>query len=146
TAIARMPFSLEDRVRTDQKRELARQRTPRVYVPSLTAIEAIGVSIENLPRTLAAVDQLEQVTPELRRQLSLTPESFADIRRFVVEGEVAPAWRERSAALIEQLLRRPVVDAATYQRETQESTASQIEIRVPGQGPVQMERRNLVNI
>jgi cyclic-di-AMP phosphodiesterase PgpH len=146
TALARVPFAVEDRSLTEQRRALARQRTPRVYVPQMTMMESIRVSVENLPRTLAAVETLDQVAPELRRQLTLSQESFDAIRAEVVEGEVTPAWREKTGALIAALMRRPVVDAATYQRELNEGAATQIELRISDVPAVQVERRNLVSI
>jgi cyclic-di-AMP phosphodiesterase PgpH len=146
TALARVPFAVEDRSLTEQRRAQARQRTPRVYVPQMTTIESIRVSVENLPRTLAAVEELEQVAPELRRQLGLTAESFQAIRGEVIDSEVTPVWRERTEALIEGLMRRPVVDGATYQRELNEGAAAQIELRISESAPVQVERRNLVSI
>lgn len=146
TALARVQFMVENPAATEQQRALARQRTPRVYQPLMSVVESISVSIENLPRILSAVEDFNQVAPEVRRQFNLTPEAFEEIRRHMVDGEISPQWRERTEALIAGLLERPIVDANTYQREHFESAAPQIELRVPGVGVVRRGKGALVSI
>src|ERR1041385_4902299 len=57
TAVARVNFSVDDPAQTEQLRMAARQRTARVYTANLGELEAIKGSVENLPRTLAAVEK-----------------------------------------------------------------------------------------
>src|SRR5689334_11385948 len=63
TAVARVQFRVEDRVATANLKMRRRQSTPWVFVGSSSTIDAIGASIENLPRALAAVEKPEQIAP-----------------------------------------------------------------------------------
>lgn len=146
TAVARVPFTIEDPSATEQKRMLARQRTPRVYQPLPTALESVKNSIENLPRALAAVTQVEEVGEELRRLFNLTPESFDAVRAEFVDGEVSERWKEKTEALYAGLLRRPIVDASTFEREISEGFSPDIEVRLPAEPPSRLARNLMVSV
>lgn len=147
SAIARVTFSMEDPAATDQQRVLARQQTPRVYVASVPTLETIRASIENLPRTLAAVERLEQLAPEVSRQFRLTEESLAAIRSHAAGGEASPEWIRHTARLVEALKSRALVDDRTAQRELMEAVGNEVELRV-GDDPPRVLRRveALVNV
>jgi cyclic-di-AMP phosphodiesterase PgpH len=145
TALARVPFVVEDKARTESLRSHAQRQTPRVYQPNTAVLASLRASIENLPRSLAAVENLEQVDAELRRFFTLTPESFYAIRQHAVDGAASPEWQQMTDALIAGLLRRPVLDGGAAQRELQEGSR-EIELRLPDEGPVRVEQRAMVSM
>lgn len=145
TALVRVPFDVEDRERTQQERDLARLRTPRVFsaVPA-TPAQARAL-IERLPSALASTDQLDLVKPDTRQQFGLTEESFAAIREEASGGEVSERWRTWTDRLVSNLARTPLLDTETFQRAAQEGVAATVELRLGGQS-FQVRRDELVSI
>lgn len=133
TALARVDFSVEDRVRTEQNKVVAQRRTPRVYRMIPAVVETIGTSIENLPRTVENAETPDQVIPEVRAQFRLTPDGLAAIRSQVSRGEISLVWKQKTKQLVEMLPRRPLLDEATYQRENQEGASIDVEVRTTGE-------------
>ncbi|MDX2016054.1 MAG: HDIG domain-containing protein [Planctomycetota bacterium] len=131
TRIVRVPFSVEDTATTVKVRELARQRTPRVYVAEALALAEIENSLLTLPALLAPAASLEQVDPKLRETFALTPEAFAEVRAELVEGQASTAWTERVRRFTLDLQRSPILDAATFQRENQEGLNQQLRLILP---------------
>lgn len=147
TAVVRRPFSLEDSIRTEQARELARAQTPRVYAAIPGKIEALRASIEGLPKTLAGATTAEEVLPEVKSQFPLTDEAVRSIRAESTGDGASAAWMERAALLAAILSRQPLIDDQTMQRELQESLARDVELRVGDGPPVRVFKEgSLVNI
>ena len=133
TTLARVPFELEDREQTAQKKMLVRQQTPRVLDQLASESEAIRASIELLPKSLASTNDFADVAPELKQQFKLTEEAFAAIRAEAPGGELSPSWAKKAERLAEFIQRRPLLDAQTYQRTMQEGVSREIELKM---GPV----------
>jgi cyclic-di-AMP phosphodiesterase PgpH len=145
TAIARWAFTIDDIEKTSTQRELVRQQTPRVYNADQRVLETIEASVANLPRTLATVESLDQLQPEIRAEFRLTPESLAAIRQELVNGEPSEAWKERARNLGLALRRRAVLDSGTYQFETQRGLRTQVELIDDG-GSTLIDQAKLVNL
>jgi len=147
TALVRVPFMIEDQTQTEQLRLLARRQTARVYRPLTSVIETLRTSIENLPKALENSQRLDQVVPEIRDQFRLTEEGLAAIRSEIAGADVSPEWRQKTQALVQSLLRRPLLDDHTLQRETQEGLNRDVALRLDDRSPsVLVDRSNLVSI
>lgn len=147
TALVRVPFFIEDQAQTEQRRLLARRQTARVYRPLSSVVETIRTSIENLPKALETSQTVNNVVPEILAQFPLTEESLAAIRAEVQGTEVSPAWRERTQALVQSLLRRPLLDDQTLQRENQEGLSRDVNLRLDEKAPpIPVDRSNLVSV
>jgi putative nucleotidyltransferase with HDIG domain len=134
SVVARVPFAVENPAATRSNQEETRRSTPRVYVASVPTLEAIGSSIENLPRTLSAVERLDQLAPEIGRQFKLTEASLAAIRAQSVNGEPSPAWIEMSHRLVDALKSVLLLDDQAVQLETQKPNKF-VEMRVGDEPP-----------
>ncbi len=130
TRIVRTELRLEDRQQTEQNRQAARQATPRVYAAIVPVLEDIENSLANLPRTLAAIDDLALVEKSIREQFNLDEELFRAVRQESVEGEPSQAWLSKVTALMENLKRRPILDAPSWQRSVQEGTHTTVRLLV----------------
>ncbi len=134
TRLVREEFSVEDTVRTESRREVARQSTPRVYTANRDVFEGIRSSLERLPTALADAETVERVTPEIRNEFGLTEAQLSAIRAFAVEGQASEAWKSRVRALVRELLARPILDRESYQSE-QTQANRRIEVRAWDQPP-----------
>jgi membrane-associated HD superfamily phosphohydrolase len=146
TRIVRHEIVTEDESQTQQRREAARQATPRVYVADAAAIDAIVRSLENLPKTLAAAESPADVDPTIREQFGLTADLLKAVKGEVVEGEASPVWRARVRTLAALLLRRPLLDQQTWQRGTLEGTAATIKLMADGKPLSPVLRTEAVNV
>lgn len=135
TALVRVPLVIENEAQTEQRRELARQQTLRVYRPISSVFETIRTSVENLPKALENAETVDQVVPEIRNQFRLTGPSLDAIRAEVVGNEVSAAWREKTKALVEGLMSRPLLDDATLQRESQEGLSREVQVHLDDAEP-----------
>ncbi len=126
TRLVRVPLALEDRDATKNARESARQRTPWIFAADVPVLQELKGSLDNLPRTLARVQSFEQVEPTIREQFGITPESFAAVKAEAVNGEPSAQWLSMVAELTNGLRGMPLLDAATWQRATQEGLHTQI--------------------
>jgi cyclic-di-AMP phosphodiesterase PgpH len=120
TRIVRAALSIEDPALTQDKRDAARQSTPRVYAVVQPQFEPIRASLENLPKAIAGVESLDAVDPGIREQFALTPDLLAALKSEVVDGGPSSAWLTNVANLHVRLKRRPIVDGQTFQRSVQE--------------------------
>ncbi len=146
TRLVRVGFTLIDHERTREERESVRQRTPRVYRANGTALATILTSIDNLPKTLASVGSLDQLAPDVARQFTLTEPALAVIRAEAVEGAVSERWTERANRFVTLLAQVPLLDAKTWQDESQTGLNTQIELRLENQEPVYVSQKNAINI
>lgn len=135
TRIVRHEIVTRDDQLTAQRRQAARQATPRVYVANTPTITAIVSSIENLPRTLAAAESLDAVDPSIRDAFALTPELLAALRAEAPGGELSSSWKARVRSLQTTLLRRPILDQQAWQRGNQEGSENSV-VRLIADGRV----------
>ncbi|MGH7243148.1 MAG: HD family phosphohydrolase [Phycisphaerales bacterium] len=152
TRLVRVPLALEDLEATKAAKEAARQRTPRIFAADIPVLQELKGSLENLPRTLARVQSLDQVEPGIREQFSLTAESLTAVKAEANNGEPSAQWLAMVSDLMNGLRAMPLLDAATWQRATQEGLHTQITLTFeePGsKGPSMVEgisRREVMNL
>lgn len=126
TRLVRVPLALEDLEATKNAQESARQRTPRIFAADMSVLLELKASLENLPRTLARVENIDQVEPKIREQFGLTPDSLAAIKSETKNGEPSPQWLAMVNELMRGLRGMPILDPATWQRASQEGLHTQI--------------------
>ena len=152
TRLVRVPLALEDLEATKTAKEAARQRTPRIFAADITALQELKSSLENLPRTLARVQALDQVEPGIREQFGLTAETLAAVKNEATNAEPSAQWLSMVSELMNGLRAMPLLDAATWQRATQEGLHTQITLTFeePGsKGPAMVEgvsRREVMDL
>jgi len=145
TRTVRVPLNLPDIAATEAARDSARQRTPWVYVAETGALDEIESSIRNLPRTLASVQSVDQLEPAIRDQFRLTPEQVSAVRSETTDPRAIQGWDARVALLMGQLRLRPLLDATTWQRSTQEGLHREVRLRLGGDVKA-VNRSELVNV
>jgi putative nucleotidyltransferase with HDIG domain len=126
TRLVRVPIKSEDTEATDRAREAARQRTPWVFAADIPVLKELRGSLENLPRTMARVQSIDQVEASIKEQFKLTPESLAAIQAESKNGEPSPQWMAMVGDYVNSLRNLPLLDAATWQRATQEGLHTEI--------------------
>lgn len=144
TRLVRVGFSLEDQIATSQRKEEAKARTPRVYVADVGVLDELRSTLENLPKTVSGVEGLEQVEPRIRESFGLTPESLAALKGEAKDGEVGTAWMAKIDSLMNQLVRRPILDEQTWQRATLEGLHTEVELVLP-ERRLRTQRGEIVN-
>ncbi len=132
TLVARVSFEVEDEAATTAAQSEARLRAPRVYVAQEGVLDEIAASLKNLPRTVEAVEGLEDIDPQIVERFGLTQERLAHIKALIRDGQVAPAYDSAVDRLRELLEMNPVLDPVTWQQERQ-ALGEFIELRVGGQ-------------
>ncbi len=145
TRMVRVPLELEDRERTEENRQAARQATPRVYVAIEPQLDEVRTALENLPKTLSGVETLAEVAPELRDQFALTDELLAAAKGEASSGAPGSGWLTRVAALTELLKRRPLLDDQAWQRSVQEGTHTTVRLVFASGAVAEVYRGELVN-
>jgi membrane-associated HD superfamily phosphohydrolase len=145
TALVRVEFQLDDREQTDQRKLLARQQTPRVLTAIPGEFKAIQASIELLPKSLASTEHFNEVDANLKQQFDLNEESFSAIRAEAPGGELSPGWERKAQRLADLIIRRPLLDAQTYQRAMQEGIDRRVELRLEDERS-EISRDDLVSI
>jgi len=152
TRLVRVPLALEDLEATKTAKESARQRTPRIFAADVASLQELKASLENLPRTLARVQSIDQVEPGIREQFGLTAEALAAIKSEATNGEPSAQWLGMVSELMNGLRAVPLLDAATWQRATQEGLHTQITLTFEEPGskkPATVEgvsRREVMNL
>ncbi len=144
TRLVRVQFSVEDKTATAQKREEARARTPRVYVADMAVLEEIRNSLENLPKTIASVESLDQIEATIRDQFGLTPESLAALKAQTADERSAQMWFTMARDVYNQLRRRPILDEQTWQKSSLEGLHTEITLVLPEQ-TIRVFRGEVVN-
>jgi cyclic-di-AMP phosphodiesterase PgpH len=145
TVLVRVPFDIDDPAQTEANRRQARALTPRIYNSVPSVFDSLRTSLENLPKILATVDNLETAPPDILKQLQLTPEGLAAIKAQSFSGEVSPYWKRASQEIITLLQRRPILDESTYQKEFAESSAGDVELR-SAEARTRVRRDTAINI
>ena len=146
TRLVRLRLDLEDRNQTLRAKEAARQKTSRVYVANNAAIDGLAQSIENLPKSLASVENLDAVDKTIKAQFGLTDELLAAVKAEVLDGKPSTGWVSKVRTLAGQLKRRPIVDQQTYQKSTQEGTHQFVKLVTGPDEVQQIVRGEVVNV
>lgn len=150
TALVRVPFDIDDPSQTEAKRRQAQLSTPRIYNGVAGVFDSLQTSLENLPRILATVQDLESAPTDITKQLQLTETGLAAIREQGANGAVSEYWKQKSKELIALLKRRPLLDDATYRSELNDGSSPRITLRFEEEQNVpqiiEIERSLLVNI
>lgn len=145
TRVVRVPLEVEDTAATEAAREAARQRTPRVYVADVPALDEIQRSLEALPRTVASAKSIEQVEPSIREQFRLDERELAAVQAQAVDGQPSGEWIGKVRQLAGTLRRLPLLDDQTWQKSTQEGLHSSVRL-VIGAESVLIRRTEMVNV
>ncbi|GJQ29153.1 MAG: hypothetical protein HBSAPP03_10370 [Phycisphaerae bacterium] len=146
TRLVRTELLTEDEAQTQQRREQARQATPRVYTADQAVLDRIQTDLENLPRTLASVESVETVDPAIREAFRLTPEMLAAVKAEVVDGQSSPAWVSRVRSLTALLLRRPILDGQARQKAVFEGTSPTIRLVAAGKPAAMIARGDILDL
>ncbi len=146
TRTVRVAFTTIDEQQTTNNRESARQRTARVYQADSAVLDEILTSLGNLPRTLAGVEGVEQVESTIREQFDLTDERVRALQDFATDDQASAVWSGLVEDLRQVLRRRPMLDAQSWQRATQQTLSTQIELRYSDGTRDLVSLRDVVNI
>ncbi len=133
--VARVPFEVFDLDRTEKERELARQRTNRIYRENQNFFQDVRPALLGLPKALAGKTSLDEVNEELVIAFNLTPEALAEIQTFITEDQAADLrWQELVNRFIaERLSRLPIIESERWQVE---QTLSRVDIKlIPAERP-----------
>ncbi|MCH7961362.1 MAG: hypothetical protein IIC49_03410, partial [Planctomycetes bacterium] len=113
TKLARLEFELPDLRSTENARQQARNGTPRIYkAASDAALAQIKAELNNLPKTLADVSSLEELSDDVRLKFALTDDKLAALKTQVEDGEPSASWTERIDRFMESLTRTPMLSGA----------------------------------
>ncbi|MBI1191048.1 MAG: HDIG domain-containing protein [Tepidisphaera sp.] len=146
TRLVRREIRTVDDAQTKQRQEAARQATPRVYAIDQTALDAIITSIDNLPKTVAGAETIDGVDQGIREQFGLTPEGLAALKAEWAGGQRGPEWADKVRQLAALLARRPLLDAQTWQRGSQEGTSGKIRLFAADKTSTYVLRGEAVNL
>ncbi|MBK7406187.1 MAG: HDIG domain-containing protein [Phycisphaerales bacterium] len=141
TRTVRVSFRVVNHEQTDSAREQARQQATRVFAADESLLRELRASLENLPRTLASVQSLEQVDPSIRAQFGLSPEGLLAIQAQTAEGEPLPEYLARISRFWDGYRRTPVLDAQTWQK-TSQGLSPMLELRAAGDTPIATVHRD----
>ncbi|MBL4699418.1 MAG: HDIG domain-containing protein [Phycisphaerales bacterium] len=131
TRISRVEFNTLDVHQTQTRQEAARFNVPRIYSADITVLEELRADLVNLPKTLAGVGSLDEVSRDIRVRFGLNEESFAEISQITADEAKLSRWSTQVSTLNEILRRRPMLNRQTWQSATQEGLNTQIELRYP---------------
>ena len=145
TRTVRVPLDIEDTAATLVQQDKVRQRVPRVYVADTAAIDDIRSALLNLPKTLAAVTDLEQVDPGIREQFGLTVERLDALKAETGTPDGLTNWENRVQTATSILRARPFLDKSTWQRSSQEGLHTEVKLIV-GAETLYVPRSELVNV
>jgi putative nucleotidyltransferase with HDIG domain len=131
TRTSRVEFNTEDVQQTQMQREAARLNVPRVYSADMPALEEIRADLINLPKTLAGVGSLDEVSRDIRVRFGLSEESFVALGQIAGDEPMLELWMTQIRTLNDILRRRPLLSRQSWQNATQEGLNTQIELRYP---------------
>jgi putative nucleotidyltransferase with HDIG domain len=129
TRVARVEFNTQDQQLTQTQRTAARMNIPRVFSADITAFEELRADLRNLPRTLAGVENLADVSSEISQRFGLDQELFNSLKAIGNENTQLDAWNEQVVQLDSILRRRPLLTRSNWQVATQEGQNTQISLR-----------------
>ncbi len=128
TRLSRVEFTMTDMDVTERKRQEARARTPDVFRLDESAVNELKSSIESLPRTLAGVTSVDEVSTRVREQFQLTQPLVDAVKREAMGDEPGQAWLARTRELLSRLRQLPLVDTREWQRLDQMGPEHQVEL------------------
>ncbi len=129
-----------DEALTRQQREREKMRTPRVFVVDDAAVADITNSIEQLPTSVAGVEDPAQIDAATLDHFGVIDEATLTALRSVTRDETSlRLWKQNSQSLGAMLAARPMVDSQTFQRETLESTRIRVVSNIGDAGAVRTE-------
>ena len=131
TKASRVEFNTEDVQQTDMRREAARLNVARVYSADMPMLDEIRADLLNLPKTLAGVGSLDEVSRDIRVRFGLSEESFVALGLIANDEASLERWTTQVSTLNDILLRRPMLNRQAWQSATQEGLSTQIELRYP---------------
>lgn len=129
TRVSRVEFNTQDQQLTQTQRTAASMNVPRVFSADATAFEELRADLNNLPRTLAGIENLDEVSQEIRRRFGLTEQLFSATKAIGNDEQRLTEWGGRVDQLIRILQRRPLLTRSNWQVATQEGQNTQIELR-----------------
>lgn len=104
TVVARVPFSAHDAEATQKLQRDVSAREPNVYVPNPRFYQGVRDRLRSL--VVLASDtgiRFEQIAPETRDALQLTPEGLAELREIIVNGKPSDWWQDSTEQLMRDL-------------------------------------------
>ncbi|MDF1808955.1 MAG: HDIG domain-containing protein [Phycisphaerales bacterium] len=131
TRTSRVEFNTEDVQQTQMRQEAARLNVPRVYSADMPALEETVADLMNLPKTLAGVGSLDEVSRDIRVRFGLSEESFIAFGLIANDEARLERWGKVVDSLNTILRRRPLLNRQSWQNATQEGLNTQIELRYP---------------
>ena len=129
TRSSRVEFNTEDVQQTQMQREAARLNVPRVFSADMPVLEEITADLLKLPKTLAGVSKLDEVSRDIRVRFGLDEQLFVAIGQIANDETKLAQWTTQVRALNEILKRRPLLNRLAWQSATQEGLNTQIELR-----------------
>lgn len=128
TYVSRVAFQVFDKDKTDNNRELAIRKAPRVYTGSQAYLEKLEFNLRSLPAAVADKPTLNDIEPELVTTFSLTPQSLQALQVYVDDqGAVTNEWSSLIDTFMrEGLYRKPVITSNRYQAELINETPAPI--------------------
>jgi putative nucleotidyltransferase with HDIG domain len=129
TRVARVEFNTQDQQLTQTQRTAAKMNIPRVFSADITAFEELRADLSNLPRTLAGVENLADVSSEISQRFGLDQELFDSLKGIGNDETRLSDWNAQVVQLIEILRRRPLLTRSNWQVATQEGQNTQISLQ-----------------
>ncbi len=129
TRTVRVGFTMVDNAETQNARETKRQRTPWVYDADVSVLENIQSSLENLPKTLSAVESLADVEAGIREQFQLSEEGFTAIKAISGDPDQEQSWRRSVGQVVSLLKVTPLLEDQAWQRAQQEGLHQQVQLQ-----------------
>lgn len=146
TQIVRLAFEEADITATNQARAMARDRTPDIFVADLVLFNELRSSLATLPRTVSAAATPEEIEATIRQRFGINAERLAALKQEMADDAPRSAYVERVGRFVDRIMRRPMLDATTWQR-TDQGLSRQIELRFDDGRPSEMvERTATINI
>ena len=116
TRIKRLDFQFEDATATAAKQEEARTSSPRIYTVNASFTDRLKANLTGLPAAVSGKVTLEDVTPELVKDFTLTKESLIALQSMSSDGEPTFAWKRSATRLIQNLQKQtPLLTNEEYQ-------------------------------
>lgn len=115
--VARVSFNSVDLAATAQAREVARLKTPAVYMQNQVLIEETRKALAALPEAVAKAETIKDVEPKLVERYGLTDSVLKALKQYRENGQTDLKWFDMVARLTEQLKRTAILTSDDYQVE-----------------------------
>ncbi len=114
--VARVAFNAVDRQRTINRKELARENTPAIYVANDLLREKLRDRFSSLIR-LADLEVIDEIPEEERKKQKLTREGFAALKAYAASDEAMAQWERETQEFIRKLFDLALLEQEQYSRE-----------------------------